>query len=103
MKVELDVTFETYRPISQGLGMQFWTMGNHFCSIPGHSTYRLKSSGDAESVQAAVDGLAAQIVNVVADAYPNWPEVQIVSVEAKRVPSVDRYYEEAFTAMRGGA
>ena len=82
MSTVLDITFETYRPISQQLGMEFWSMGFHFGSIPGNATYRLQSRGEADTLSDAIEGLTAQIIVKVAEAYPDWPAARITRVLA---------------------
>jgi hypothetical protein len=89
MKVELDVTFETARPLPQDVGMQMWKLGDHFCAQGGKSTYRLKTSGTANTMVDAVSGVVAQISLVVSAAAldrgwpPEWSNVRVTALAAR--------------------
>ena len=80
--VALHITFETYRPISQRLGVEFWSMGSHFTAVTGSARYELKSRGQAQSLPDAVDGICAQISQLIEASYPEWPPVKFLKILA---------------------
>jgi hypothetical protein len=85
MHVEMDIVFETYRPISQEVGIEFWTMGHHFAAVPGNATYRLQTRGYADTLNDAIEGIVAQIILLIDKHYPQWPDPIINAVAGRRV------------------
>jgi hypothetical protein len=64
MMVQLEVQFKTARPIGQAAGMEMWGLGDYFVST-GPCAYMLQSKGEAESLTDALEGLIAQISEVI--------------------------------------
>lgn len=62
--VKVEVTFATAAPLGQKAGIEMWTLGNYFSSVGG-CKYVLKSQGKAASLPDAMQGLVAQINQVV--------------------------------------
>lgn len=84
MNVKLDIIFETYRALPQQAGMDLWTLGEYF-SEKGTATYRLKSTGTAESLADALEGLTARVQVVVEKYHADWPPVLVTQMRAERV------------------
>lgn len=89
MKVALDITFETARPLPQEVGLEMWALGCQFGAVGGRSTYRLQSRGEAENLADAVAGLVAQVAHVMGRAAldrgwpPAWSGAAVTSINAK--------------------
>jgi hypothetical protein len=60
----VEVTFKTPSPLGQEDGMKLWGIGKQFRAMPGKSTYKLESMGEAETLPAAIEGLCAQISEI---------------------------------------
>lgn len=64
MMVQVEVQFKTARPIGGAAGMEMWGLGDYFVST-GACAYMLQSKGQAESLTDALEGLIAQIGEVI--------------------------------------
>lgn len=78
MKVQIKVVFKTPKPISQQEGMELWSIGYHFKSLPGPSTYQLKSRGESDSLEEA----EAAIKTMVAERISQDPDFVLVEAKA---------------------
>lgn len=60
MNVKMEITFKTGEPIGQAAGATMWGMADYFVSV-GPCTYLLKSRGEADSVEEAIEGCVAHV------------------------------------------
>lgn len=80
MMVNLEVHFKTARPIGNSAGMEMWSLGDYFVST-GACAYMLQSRGEAESLASAVEGLVAQIGEVIG--FPGGWDVVVTKTKAE--------------------
>ena len=89
MNVELDITFQTAKSLSQETGLTLCGLGHYFNRV-GPCTYRLKSCGEAASLADAEECVTEAIKDLVANAMPRWPQVVITQIKVKETAPMTR-------------
>lgn len=88
-RYELDVTFQTARPLSQDMGSHLWAFASLFHAV-GPSTYQLHTVVerlDAATLLDALTGLVDAIATTVAEEQRDWP-IRVTAVEGKEVEQI---------------